>query len=145
MGWMLLQAIRSFWDIFLAFVLYRGLSTVALAKGTSKGNRVPVYSIDPHEHTDLSGGDQSGLCFDSRDNVAFFKNILFAGVTEIVRPIYQLSWEAAAGWSKPISLLWIDGNHEYEAVNKDFTLWERFVLRGGYVVFHDSLEPGGGP
>jgi hypothetical protein len=122
---------------------YRGLSTIALARGTSKGSRVPVYSIDPHEQDGPNTGEQSGFRFNSRDNVAFFKNVLFAKVAEIVRPVHLLSWEVASGWNKPISLLWIDGNHEYEAVNKDFILWEPFVLQGGCVALHDSLEPGG--
>lgn len=124
---------------------YRGLSTVALAKGTSKGSRLPVYSIDPHEDIEPDGGERDGLRYGSKDHVAFLKNVFFAGVAEIVRPIQLLSWEVAAGWNKPISLLWIDGNHQYEAVSKDFALWERFISRGGYVAFHDSIEPGGGP
>jgi cephalosporin hydroxylase len=124
---------------------YRGLSTIALAKGTSQGNRVPVYSIDPHEQIDPNGREPGGLCFTSRDSVAFFKNILFAGVAEIVRPIHLMSWETAEGWNKPISLLWIDGNHGYEAVRRDFRKWEPFILRGGYLVLHDSIDPGGGP
>ncbi len=28
---------------------YRGLSTVALAKGSLKGSGIPVYAIDPHQ------------------------------------------------------------------------------------------------
>jgi hypothetical protein len=124
---------------------YRGLSTIALARGTSGGHHVPVYSIDPHEQTDPTNGKEGGLSFGPKDNIAFFKNVLFADVAEIVRPVHLLSWEAAAGWNKPISLLWIDGDHEYEVVSKDFRLWEPFILGGGYLAFHDSIEHGGGP
>ena len=125
---------------------YRGLSTVALAKGSLRGHKIPVYAIDPHEYVDpgICTG-RSGWCYDPQDNVAFLKNILFAGVAEKVRLINLLSFEAVAGWDKPISLLYIDGNHEYEAAERDFSEWSRFVLNGGHVVFHDSIDPYGGP
>lgn len=88
---------------------YRGLSTIALARGSCRGPQIPVYAIDPHEFT-------PALSYGPQDNVAFFRNVLFSGVANIVRPVNLPSAEAVSGWKKPISLLWIDGNHEYEAV-----------------------------
>ena len=41
----------------------------------------------------------------------------------------------------PIALSFIDGDHEYEQVKKDFdNIWPK-VVDGGYVFFHDTLPP----
>src|SRR6266508_6690796 len=56
---------------------YRGMSTIALAKGA----RVPGYAIEPHEHFQgVLGGT-----FGPADRRAFFENLLRAGVVEQVR------------------------------------------------------------
>jgi hypothetical protein len=38
--------------------------------------------------------------------------------------VVATSEQAAAEWSDPISLLWIDGDHEYDSVKRDLELWE---------------------
>ena len=40
----------------------------------------------------------------------------------------------------PIDLLFIDADHMYAGVKKDFDLWSPHVRPGGFVVFHD-IEP----
>jgi tetratricopeptide (TPR) repeat protein len=48
--------------------------------------------------------------------------------------------EAAKNWSgEPIRLLFIDGNHQYEYVKKDFMLWEPYLIDEGVIVFHDCF------
>lgn len=37
-----------------------------------------------------------------------------------------------------IDFLFIDGDHSYEGVQKDWTLWSPHVAIGGYVALHDS-------
>lgn len=39
-----------------------------------------------------------------------------------------------------IDVLFIDGDHSYEGVKKDFTIYEQFVKKGGLVIFHDIVE-----
>ncbi len=41
------------------------------------------------------------------------------------------------GWHEPIDLLFIDGDHSYEAVLADLNNWTPFVKQGGIVVLHD--------
>jgi len=50
------------------------------------------------------------------------------------------SEKAAHGWSKPIRLLWIDGDHRYEPAQLDFKLWEPFVVEGGIIAMHDTIR-----
>ena len=44
-------------------------------------------------------------------------------------------------WAKPIQLLMIDGHHDYDSVKKNTLLWERFVSKGGTILFHDYDHP----
>lgn len=125
---------------------FRGLSTAALARGSLRGVRVAVYAVDPHDYDDPGTyPGSSGTAYDVSDQRAFSENLFFAGVTDVVRPISMFSEEARQGWSKPISLLWIDGNHEFEAVLRDFDQWSPFVNKDGFVAFHDAAHPEAGP
>jgi MMP 1-O-methyltransferase len=119
-----------------------GLSTIALTKESLRGRREPVYAIEPHEY---NRNQCPGEDYGPQDNIAFSKNVLFSGLAGIIRPIHLPSSEAIEGWEKSITLLWIDGNHEYEAVRMGFALWSSFVLPGEYLAFHDSSESGSGP
>jgi len=50
------------------------------------------------------------------------------------------------GWSsRPIRLLWIDGDHTYAGAKEDFDLFSPYVIEGGIVAFHDTLHEFEGP
>jgi predicted O-methyltransferase YrrM len=57
----------------------------------------------------------------------------------------QLSEQAVAGWSEPIDLVFVDGDHSEEACQLDWDRWHPFVSPGGHVLFHDARDgaPGG--
>lgn len=38
---------------------------------------------------------------------------------------------------KKLDLLFIDGDHSYEGVKKDYELYSKLVRKGGYIIFHD--------
>jgi hypothetical protein len=120
---------------------YRGKSTVALALGSKDHHSLPVYAIDPHEFfVGYFGGK-----FGPQDRVVFFETMLRCNTAETVRLINLPSQEVVKGWRKPIGLLWIDGDHRYEAVKEDFERWEPFLVNGGKIAFHDSTKPDAGP
>ena len=50
------------------------------------------------------------------------------------------SEDAVVGWSEPIDLLFIDGDHLEPGVQLDWDLWHQHVKPGGHVAFHDSRE-----
>jgi MMP 1-O-methyltransferase len=110
---------------------FKGKSTVFLAKGSLAGKKIKIVAIDPHisnlEHTD------------KKSSYPIFKaNLKKAGVAQMVVPIVAKAEDAVKKWKKPISFLWIDGDHSYEGVKKDFDLWSPFVIEGGLIAFHDS-------
>jgi len=114
---------------------WKGRSTVWLASGSKAGARVTVHAIDPHtgspEHR--PGGAQVATFEEFRANVAR------AGVDDIVAPLVKPSLEVAASFDRPVELLFIDGDHSYEAVLADFRAWFPMVLTGGVVAFHDTI------
>jgi predicted O-methyltransferase YrrM len=58
--------------------------------------------------------------------------------------IQKFSHEAVVGWNQLIDLLFIDGDHAEQAVERDWRDWSRFVGPGGVALFHDACLFGGG-
>ena len=57
-----------------------------------------------------------------------------------VEVVVATSKAAAEGWTRPVALLWIDGDHEYSSVREDFLLLGApHVVDGGVVALHDTL------
>ena len=115
---------------------WKGKSTVCLALGSKAGSKGKVFAVDPHQGT---YDDFTGHYTRQNTEPIFRENIKRAGVDDIVIPLVMKSEEAARGWTEPVSLLWIDGAHDYENVKLDFTLWEPHLILGGIICFHDAL------
>jgi predicted O-methyltransferase YrrM len=58
--------------------------------------------------------------------------------------IERFSFDAVQGWNRPIDLLFIDGDHTENGVRRDWLDWNRFVVPGGIVIFHDARRFEGG-
>src|SRR5690349_2930286 len=99
----------------------RGKSTIRLARG-ARVSGCEVYAIDPHDPF-MDGETLVGI----PDRAVFLRNLLDTGVADIVKPIYLKSHHVAQGWTEPIGLLWIDGDHSYEGVKDDIQEWVKFV------------------
>jgi predicted O-methyltransferase YrrM len=120
---------------------YRGRSTLALAMGSARGASVPVFAIEPHaEFTGVLGAR-----FGPEDKAAFERNISRSGLSFLVHLVSESSQAAASRWNAPVGLLWIDADHRYHAVKKDFELWSPFLLANGRIAFDDSTRAGLGP
>lgn len=98
---------------------YLGRSTVAMAKVTKN----KIYAIDPHYL-------KSYKKFIA--NTKKYKNII---------PVKKTSEQANKNWHQEISLLHIDGNHEYKYAKKDLKLWLKYLKPDGVVVCHDAFAP----
>jgi len=53
--------------------------------------------------------------------------------------IRSTSEEAARDWQRPIDLIFIDGDHSYTGVKRDWELFAPHVRPFGIVVFHDTI------
>jgi len=119
----------------------RGRSAVALGRGSIDGNCVSVFAIEPHEKfTGVLGGE-----FGPPDRGAFYKAMLDTDCFHVVRLINASSEKIAPNWNKKIGLLWIDGDHTYEGVKRDFDCWFPHLVEDAMIAFDDSTNPDLGP
>jgi len=113
---------------------WKGKSTVCLATGSQRGNRVKVYAIDPH----TGSAQTEELVGEQWTYPDFMNNINKAGVEDIVVPLVMTSEEAARDFDEPVELIFVDGDHDYEMVQLDFQLWFPKLIIGGTMAFHDT-------
>jgi predicted O-methyltransferase YrrM len=107
---------------------WKGRSTVWLAAG-ARLSGARVYAVDPHTG---SFEDPDAATF-----AEFRANLARAGLADLVEPLVMTSAEAARVVDGPIELLFIDGDHSYEAVHLDAARWLPKLGEGGIVMFHD--------
>jgi hypothetical protein len=116
---------------------YQGKATVLI--GAIVKNYFPdmrIVSIDPHDGK--QGAADTGLKTFPPSLAVFQKNIMEAGVAEFIKIVQARSYEVP--WSLPVSLLVVDGLHDYENVSRDFYHFSDWIIPGGYVAFHDYAD-----
>ncbi len=116
---------------------YHGKSTVLF--GSAAKAFLPeakVYAIDPHDGKLGTAGE--GVQYFSPSYEACKQNIASAGLSDVVEIIRDYSCNVV--WQKPISLLFIDGLHDYVSVSGDFWHFYDYVTQGGYIAFHDYAD-----
>ncbi len=113
---------------------YCGRSTVVLGSvARALDPQARIYAIDPHDGR--VGALDQGIQQRAPTLERFKQNIAAAGLTGLVEIIQKYSTEVV--WHEPISLLFIDGLHDYTNVARDFFQFEQWVVSGGLVAFHD--------
>lgn len=116
---------------------WQGRSTIWLGKGSSAVDGHELYAIDPH----VGGPDQEKIgLINVNTEKAFRDNIKRAGLETKVIALVMPSADALKAWSQTIGMLWIDGDHSYEAVSADFYGWAPFVADRGIIAFHDTYS-----
>jgi MMP 1-O-methyltransferase len=121
---------------------FKDKSTVVLATMAKKYGLGPVVAIDPHQGLFYLGPDapQQSPTFEE-----FLGNVRSAGLDANVEVQRAYSRDVAKTWSRPIRLLWIDGDHSYRGCKEDFDLFSPFLTDGAVVAFHDALNAVEGP
>jgi glycosyltransferase involved in cell wall biosynthesis/predicted O-methyltransferase YrrM len=127
-----------------------GKSSVVLAGGLLGKQNAKMYCIDPFGSDENAEYQQKYydplLAGKSQTSEQIFAtNAKKSGVTHIVVAMKGYSFDFADSWSVPIDVLFIDANHEYEAVARDFQMWITHVKDGGIVAFHDANGSWPGP
>lgn len=108
------------------------LGTVVRTLGGSE----KVYAIDPHDGW-VGARDQQLHCHGSTRE-RFDRTVAGAGLAGLVVPVQERAWEV--DWKESVSLLVVDGLHDYESVERDFRHFEPWLAVGGYVAFHDYAD-----
>jgi hypothetical protein len=111
-----------------------GRATVVL--GTAVRALAPdskVYAIDVHDgHV---GARDRGLERRGPTLERFRRTVESAGLESHVETVHEATYRVP--WERPISLLVVDGLHDYDSVSGDFRHFEPWLVDGGYVAFHD--------
>ena len=113
---------------------YHGKSTILFGRVVNHffpGSK--IYAIDPHDGT-LGAADQTPQLVPPSYE-SFKRNIENAMLSEVIEAIKTVSTEVVL--KIPISLLFIDGLHDYANVKKDFSQFSESLCTEGYAVFHD--------
>jgi len=114
-----------------------------ISKGLKAKTSPTLYCIDPFngdaDEVDrvMYGREMRKLNRTLKET--FLDNMKQHGVLDVVRPLVGYSYEFAADFKQPIDLLFIDGNHDYEAVLQDYEQWSPFLKTGGMIAFHDVV------
>lgn len=123
---------------------FRGKSAVALAAGVRdrpEESRPPIYCIEPHKRfVGFYGGS-----FGPEDRGKFYQAMLTTESFREVSLVNLSSEQVTPAWQEPVGLAFIDGDHRYEGVRRDFEAWEPHVVTGGFMAFDDATDEQCGP
>jgi glycosyltransferase involved in cell wall biosynthesis len=127
-----------------------GKSSVLLAAGLRGKSNARLYCVDTFESDEDPQYQENYYAphigrMRCSIEAAFRRNVRRCGVGQIVRMIKGYSYEVVRSWKDPIDVLFIDANHEYKCVRRDFGLWSPFVKASGIVVVHDVAPQWPGP
>jgi len=126
---------------------YCGKSTIYLGTACKENNGI-LFSIDHHrgseeqqpgeEYFDTELFDPESGSVDTFKE--FRKTIEMAGLDDTVVPMVCRSDVAARLWATPLSLVFIDGGHSYEAAYTDYNAWAGHIMPDGYLLIHDIFK-----
>lgn len=126
---------------------YCGKSSVYLGTACRENSTV-LFSIDHHTGSEEQQPGQEYFDPDLLDKETgkidtlrhFRKTISDFSLDDVVIPLIGRSATIGKAWKTPLSLIFIDGSHAYEAVLSDYEIWSKNVMPGGYLLFHDIFS-----
>ncbi|MBI9074193.1 MAG: class I SAM-dependent methyltransferase [Desulfatibacillum sp.] len=125
---------------------YCGKSTLFLGTACKKAGAV-LFSIDHHRGNEEQQPGEEYHDSDLVDGVGrmdtfpFFRKTLdMAGLEDTVIAMVTTSRIASRQWATPLSLVFIDGGHSFEAAYTDYVSWAGHVMPGGYLAIHDIFD-----
>lgn len=126
-----------------------GKSSLVLAKGLSGKRNPELHCIDPFNCAgdEVSAANYQRLAAEGDLTLLerFNRNMERGGVRDIVFVKQGFSHDFSGTFTHPIDMLFIDGDHSYASVRRDFEEWSPKVKPGGILAFHDvdrTASPG---
>lgn len=121
-----------------------GRSAILLGGGSVHGQGAPVYAVDlfsaagfAKEVLEQRAGDAARDFLDR-----FQTNMCAAGLKDKVTAVRSATAELGETWAgPPVGFLFIDADHSYDGVRRDWTSWKHRLVPGAKVAFHDYQNP----
>jgi predicted O-methyltransferase YrrM len=107
--------------------VFEGVNTVIIGKALANGGR--LFGIDPFFKGRL------GICY---HKIIAELHLKRNGVTESVEIIEKLSFDAVGDLPATVDFIFIDGDHSYEGIHKDWQLYANLLKAGGIMALHDT-------
>jgi predicted O-methyltransferase YrrM len=107
---------------------YLGASSCFLAEGLKSGR---IYCIDTWQNDAMTEGSKDTYT-EFKKNTRTYKD----KIIDLRGWSYDMI-DTIKALNKPIDLLFIDGDHSYEGVKKDWDLYSPMLKKGSVVIFHD--------
>ena len=126
---------------------YCGKSAYLIGSACKEKDSI-LYSIDHHKGSEEQQPNEEYFdpdLFDpklSRVNTFpfFQETISRASLENTIVPIVASSNTAGKMWRTPISMLFIDGGHSFEAARNDYLTWACHIKTNGFLVIHDIFK-----
>ncbi len=126
---------------------YCGKSAIYLGMACRETGSI-LFSIDHHRGSEEQQPGQEYFdpdLFNPQTNCVdtfkeFRKTVETAGLEDTVVPMICRSEVAARLWATPLSLVFIDGGHTYEAAFTDYNAWAGHIMPEGYLLIHDIFK-----
>lgn len=110
--------------------VFEGLNTANIAKVLSKNGT--LYGIDPFFKGKL------GVSYGKIIAVFF---LIRSGVLNRVKLIDKFSFDAVNDVPDQLDFIFIDGDHSYEGIRRDWEDWSVKLRLGGFIALHDTSIP----
>lgn len=110
--------------------VYEGVNTAIIASSISAIGK--LYAIDPFFKGKL------GICYYKKIAINHTKSV---GVYNKITFIAEFSFDAANDIPSKVDFIFVDGDHSFEGIKKDWELYAGKVKSGGIIALHDTSIP----
>lgn len=117
-------------DLAVEIGVFEGVNTNTIAKAMTK--KGVLFGIDPFFKGKL------GICYHEWITYVY---LFFNSNLKKVQFIKKLSFETVNDIPENIEFIFIDGDHTYEVIKKDWELFSKKVKIGGIIALHDTTVP----
>ena len=112
---------------------FKGGSTFLLATALADGAELWSYDLHVALRPDLSGPRLDSELRGALDRYGLSGRVhLVVGDSRTVEPP-----------PRPLTLVFVDGDHTYEGARADYERWSELLAPGGDLLFHDAVDTGG--
>jgi hypothetical protein len=131
--------------------VYQGRTLLYIAWGARQGRGARIWGIDPWDlpgergpYTQNPAGalGKHRKAFTDPGTRAWARyNVKAQGFSNSVRLVQGFSAEQGRAWSgPPVGMLFVDGDHRYDAVREDLAAWAPHLARDAEIAFDDYVE-----